>query len=72
MKFIIVVLMTIAFIAAFIYAVGLIFGKKEKTVVEPLEDLDKKADEVVKSRDEIEKKAGAVEKKASDIKKKIK
>lgn len=71
MKFVIEILLIVAFIAGFIYAAGLIFGNKRETS-EPLEDLDKKADAVVKTRDEVEKKADEVEKKASDIKKKIK
>jgi chaperonin cofactor prefoldin len=71
MKFLAEILVIVAFISAFIYAVGLIFGKEKKKTALPLDDLDAKADTIVKERDEVEKAADEVEKKASGIKEKI-
>jgi len=72
MKFIAEIMVMVAFIAAFIYAVSLIFGKKSPEKQTPLEDLDKKADAIVKERDDVAAQAEELEKKASSIKDKIK
>lgn len=70
MKFLIFLLLAVAFIAAFVYAAGLIFKDKPAKSTS-LDELDKKAEAAAAQSEAVENTADEIANKAKEIKSKV-